>query len=69
MSRAPLAILAFLIGISLYLVAVLALADWVQGWHWLAQVPFFLIAGTIWAWPTKALMVWAAAGPRKTPPA
>ena len=29
-------------------------------WHWLLQVPFFVVAGIAWAFPAKWLMFWAA---------
>jgi hypothetical protein len=53
---APLGVLAFL----LYVGVVVAVADHVLEWHWLLQVPFFVIAGLAWAWPAKWLMFWAA---------
>ncbi len=60
MPRPALALIAFLLGFFAYLAVVLALADWVQGQHWLLQVPFFLVAGIAWVFPTKRLMFWAA---------
>ena len=53
---APLGVLAFL----LYVGVVVAVADHVLQWHWLLQVPFFVVAGLAWAWPAKWLMFWAA---------
>jgi hypothetical protein len=53
---APLGVLGFL----LYIGLVVALADQVLTLHWALQVPFFVIAGLIWAWPAKWLMFWAA---------
>ena len=52
----PLGLLAFLA----YLLGVLALSDAVLQWHWAAQVPFFMAAGTAWAWPAHRLILWAA---------
>ena len=47
-------------GFLLYVGAVVALADWVRQTHWTIELVYFLVAGTIWAWPAKALMFWAA---------
>ena len=35
-------------------------ADHVLTQHWALQVPFFLVAGIVWAFPAKWLMFWAA---------
>ena len=60
MSRIPLAVLAFLIGFSAYVAAVVALADHVLRLHWTVQAVYFVVAGVAWAWPARALMFWAA---------
>ena len=49
-----------LLGFLLYVGLVLRLADHVLQWHWLLQVPFFLVAGIAWAFPARWLMFWAA---------
>ncbi|MDO9707532.1 DUF2842 domain-containing protein [Paracraurococcus lichenis] len=63
MSRIAIAVPLGLLGFCLYIVLVLTAADRVLQWHWLLQLPFFAIAGIVWAWPAKWLMAWAA-GPR-----
>ncbi|MDB5368498.1 MAG: hypothetical protein JWP20_56 [Roseomonas sp.] len=60
MSRTPLALLIGFIGLLLYLGAVLWLGDYVQQLHWAVQVPFYVAAGIAWAFPTRALILWAA---------
>jgi len=60
MSRIPIAVLAFLIGFTAYVVAVVTLADHVLPLHWTVQAVYFVVAGIAWAWPARALMAWAA---------
>ena len=60
MSRTPLAVLIFLVGFTAYVVAVVTLADHVIALHWTVQALYFVVTGLAWAWPAKALMVWAA---------
>lgn len=66
MSRTLLAWILGLLGLSAYLALVLWLADWVLTWHWALQIPYFVLAGTLWAWPVRSLMYWAAG--RAPPP-
>jgi hypothetical protein len=60
MPRIPIAVLAFLIGFSLYVAAAIVLADRLTGLNWLVQALYFLIAGVLWTLPTRWLMFWAA---------
>jgi len=60
MPRILIASVAGLLGFFAYIVLVLRLADHVLGWHWAVQVPFFVLAGILWAWPAKWLMFWGA---------
>jgi hypothetical protein len=64
MSRTPIALFVGLLGFALYVMAVVALADFVLPLHWLLQFVYFAIVGVAWAWPAKALMFWAARGAR-----
>ena len=59
MSRPRIAVPLGLIGFALYLVAVMNLADLVVDRHLALQVCFFLLAGTLWAWPAHKLILWA----------
>ena len=60
MSRVPIALLAGLFGFATYVIGVVTLADHVLTLHWAVQAVFFLLAGTLWAWPASRLMIWAA---------
>ena len=60
MSRPQIAVPLGLLGFFLYIVAVMNLADLVVEIHWAVQIIFFLVAGTIWAWPAHKLILWAA---------
>jgi hypothetical protein len=60
MPRIPIAVLAFLIGFSLYVAAAVLLADRLAGFNWAIQALYFLLAGVLWTVPTRWLMFWAA---------
>lgn len=63
MSRILLATVAGLLGFTLYVGVVLALADALYPLHWALQVLFFVVAGTVWVFPAKLLLFWAAGQP------
>lgn len=65
MSRTPVAVVAGILGLLLYIAAVVALADHVLPHHWTLHVLYFTVAGVAWVWPITRLMYWAA---RKEPP-
>jgi hypothetical protein len=60
MPRIVFAVVVFLLGFSLYVMAAVALADRVAAFGWVAQAAYFLAAGLLWTLPTRQLMVWAA---------
>ena len=60
MSRLAIALSVGLLGMLLYVGAVVALADWVLQSHWLLELAYFLLAGIAWVVPARALMFWAA---------
>jgi hypothetical protein len=60
MSRIPIAIVLFLIGITMYVTAALDIADHLESYHWAIQAVYFLFAGLLWTVPTRQLMLWAA---------
>ena len=62
--RVALAVPAGLLGLLAYLAAAVALADLVIGLHWTLQAAYFVAAGIAWAFPARALMLWAAGGRR-----
>lgn len=59
MSRTTLAVPLGLFGFLLYLGAAAALADHVIGRHWALQALYYLVAGTVWVVPARALLLWA----------
>jgi hypothetical protein len=60
MSRVPFAVLLGLVGFVAYCVAVVTLADWVLHAAWPLQAVYFVAAGTLWVFPARWLMLWAA---------
>ena len=60
MSRIPLALVAGILGLLLYIGAVVALADRVLPGHWGLHLLYFAVAGVAWVWPISRLMYWAA---------
>jgi hypothetical protein len=60
MPRIAIAVLGFLIGFTLYVGAVVTLADRLGGVPWWLQALYFLAAGLLWTVPTRWLMLWAA---------
>ena len=60
MPRILIATIGGLLGFALYVGAVLALADLLYPMHWAAQGLFFVAAGTLWVFPAKSLLFWAA---------
>ncbi|WP_206935180.1 DUF2842 domain-containing protein [Roseococcus thiosulfatophilus] len=64
MSRTSLAILIGIVGFVLYILAVVALGDYVVLAHWAVQTVYYVVVGIIWVWPAKWLMIWGAGGRR-----
>ena len=60
MSKPMLAGLLGVIGFLLYVAVGIILADQVLGTHWTLEFIYFALAGIIWVWPAKALIIWAA---------
>jgi hypothetical protein len=59
MSRPAVATLIGIAGFIAYVVVVLLVADHVRALHWTVELLFFAVAGIVWVWPAKRLMVWA----------
>jgi hypothetical protein len=64
-ARIAIALLAGVLGLLLWLAAAVALADHVIGLHWVVQAAYFVLAGIAWAFPARALILWAAGGRRR----
>jgi hypothetical protein len=60
MSRVPIAVVAGVGGLILYVMAAVALADHVLGLNWAIQAVYYLVAGVAWVFPMQKLMYWAA---------
>ena len=60
--RVAFALVIGLLGFGLYVGAAVALADHVLRLHWTVQALYFVLAGIAWAFPARALMLWAARG-------
>jgi Protein of unknown function (DUF2842) len=59
MSRPAIAVPLGLLGFFAYIAFAMILADHVLGLHWILQIIYFLLAGTLWAWPAHKLILWA----------
>lgn len=60
-------VLAAPIFLLAYIVAVLALSDHLPE-HWFVQLIFYIIVGTVWAFPLKLIFIWAnKPGPNADP--
>ncbi len=59
--------MAFLPALAIYFFAAAALGERVPDIQ-LLKVVYFLVAGVIWAFPTKYLLAWMNAEPRNAPP-
>lgn len=60
--RSPLAGLAIIVGLAVYVVAVVTLADFVPN-HVLAETVYYLVAGIAWIWPAVSVIGWARQDP------
>ena len=60
MSKPMLAGMIGVLGFLLYVAAVIMLADHVLGTHWTVEFVYFALAGIVWVWPAKALIIWGA---------
>ncbi len=58
MSRTPIAVIAGLLFFAAWVVAAVTLAD--EPMHWAVRAVYFLVAGFVWVFPIRWLMLWAA---------
>ncbi|WP_028793978.1 DUF2842 domain-containing protein [Thalassobaculum salexigens] len=56
--RSPLAGLAIIAGLVLYVVAVVTLAELVPD-HVLAETLYYVVTGIVWIWPAVSVIGWA----------
>ncbi len=62
--RKPAGVLAILLMLTLWAVAVAMLSPVVGGWHWLLQLAFYVAAGIAWLWvlPMRRMLAWMETG-------
>lgn len=56
--RSPLAGLAIMLGLVVYVAVVVTLADFVPD-HALVEAVYYLVTGLLWIWPAVAVIGWA----------
>ena len=60
--RKPVGMLAILLLIIVWCVAITSLSGVVGGWHWTLQLVFYLFTGLIWIAPLKPMLRWMEVG-------
>ena len=62
--RKPAGMLFILLLITIWVIAVASLSTVIGASHWLAQLAFYLVTGTVWLWilPMKRLLFWMEHG-------
>lgn len=60
--RKPAGTLGILAYILIWCVIVVSVSAIVGGWHWLAQLAFYLVAGMVWIMPLKPVLLWMETG-------
>jgi membrane protein implicated in regulation of membrane protease activity len=60
--RKPAGTLAILALIAFWCIVVASLSGVVGGWHWSAQLAFYLFTGIVWIMPMKPLLRWMETG-------
>lgn len=60
--RKPAGALAIVAIIIVYALIVTSLWPVVNGWHWIGQALFWLVAGLLWIAPLRPLLVWMELG-------
>ncbi len=59
-ARIPIASIAGLVFLAVWLAAAMVLADHVHGLHPAVQFCYYAVAGFAWVFPVRWLMLWAA---------
>ncbi len=57
-------VLAAPVFLLLYVMFALALSEYVPK-HWMFQLVFYILAGTLWAFPLKPVFIWANTPPKE----
>ena len=59
MSRARIAAIAGVLFVLAYMVAVVTLPDLFPRLHWSLEAIYWLVAGAVWVFPVRWLMLWS----------
>jgi hypothetical protein len=59
MSRTTLAVFAGLLFIFAYVITVITVPDFVGQMHWAVEAIYWALAGIIWVFPVRWLMLWS----------
>ena len=60
--RIPLGILALLVGLAVYVLAVAWASQWIERLPVLAQALVYLVLGTVWLLPLRRFLIWMETG-------
>jgi hypothetical protein len=60
--RIPFGILALLLGLAAYAVAVMWASQWIGRLHTLAQAVVYLVLGVAWLLPLRRFLIWMETG-------
>lgn len=60
--RKPVGVIALILGLTIYAVAVATLSTWIERLPALAQLPIYAIFGIVWILPLKPLLLWMETG-------
>ncbi len=60
----PIGMLAILLMIVIWCVAIASLSPWVSAWPALVQIAFYLVSGIAWLWllPMRRMLSWMETG-------
>ena len=61
-ARKPFGILALVAGLAVYALLVSLAAPLIGTWPTLAQLPVYVVLGTIWVVPLRPLLIWMETG-------
>ena len=59
MSRPRVAAIAGVLFVLAYMVAVVTLPDFFPRLHWTLEATYWLVAGIVWVFPVRWLMLWS----------
>lgn len=59
MSRPSIATIAGLLFVFFYIAAAITLPDWIGRMNWAAEALYWAVAGIVWVFPIRWLMLWS----------